>query len=85
MTFSFTNFGKKGRDWCRKKGFNRVAEHLGVVGTKFGFNVASTEGRKLVDGYLADTYDEVYVVYAEFISMGKQVPVVQAASSHSAH
>ncbi len=77
VAFSFTNFGKKGRDWCRKKGFKRVAEHLGIVGTKFGFNVASTEGRKQVDGYLDNTYDEVYVIYAEFISMGKQVPVVR--------
>ncbi len=77
VVFSFTNFGKKGRDWCRKKSFDRVSEHLGIVGTKFGFNVASTEGRKLVDGYLDNTYDEVYVVYAEFISMGRQVPIVR--------
>jgi F-type H+-transporting ATPase subunit gamma len=77
VVFSFTNFGKKGRDWCRKKGFDRISEHLGIVGTKFGFNVASTEGRKLVDGYLDDVYDEVYVVYAEFISMGRQEPVVR--------
>ena len=77
VTFSFTNFGKKGRDWCRKNSFDRVSEHLGIVGTKFGFNVASTEGRKLVDGYLNNTYDEVHVVYAEFISMGKQVPVIR--------
>jgi F-type H+-transporting ATPase subunit gamma len=77
VVFSFTNFGKKGRDWCRKQGFDRISEHLGIVGTKFGFNVASTEGRKLVDGYLDDVYDEVYVVYAEFISMGRQEPVVR--------
>ena len=77
IVFSFTNFGKKGRDWCRKNSLDRVSEHLGIVGTKFGFNVASTEGRKLVDGYLDNTYDEVYVVYAEFISMGRQVPVVR--------
>ena len=77
VAFSFTNFGKNGRNWCRKNGFEITDEHLGIVGTKFGFNVASTEGRKLVDGYLDNTYDEVYVVYAEFISMGRQVPVVR--------
>lgn len=77
VAFSFTNFGKNGRNWCRKNGFEIAGEHLGIVGTKFGFNVASTEGRKLVDGYLDSTYDEVYVVYAEFISMGRQVPVVR--------
>jgi F-type H+-transporting ATPase subunit gamma len=36
--------------------------------------VASNAGRKLVEGYLNGDYDEVYVVYAEFISMGRQVP-----------
>jgi F-type H+-transporting ATPase subunit gamma len=77
VTFSFTNFGKRGRDWCRNNGQERASEHLGVVGTKIGFNVASTEGRKLVDAFLEDTYDEVYVVYAEFVSMGKQLPIAK--------
>jgi len=77
VSFSFTNFGKKGRDWVRNNELEKVSEHLGVVGSKIGFNVASTEGRKLVDAFLDDTYDEVYVVYAEFISMGKQLPVIK--------
>ena len=77
VSFSFANFGKKGRDWCRNNGLERVSEHLGIVGTKIGFNVASTEGRKLVDAFLDDTYDEVYIIYSEFISMGKQLPVVK--------
>ena len=77
ISFSFTNFGKKGRDWCRNKGLDRVSEHLGIVGSKIGFNVASTEGRKLVDAFLEDTYDEVYIVYSEFVSMARQVPVLK--------
>ncbi len=77
VSFSFTNFGKKGRDWCRNKKLERVSEHLGIVGSKIGFNVASTEGRKLVDAFLDDTYDEVYIIYSEFISMGRQVPVIK--------
>jgi len=74
MAISFTNFGKKGRDWCRKKKITIVDEHIGVVGTNFGFNVAANTGRKLVEGYLNGDYDEVYVVYSEFLSMGRQVP-----------
>ena len=77
VSFSFTNFGKKGRDWCRNNGQDRVSEHLGIVGSKIGFNVASTEGRTLVEAFLSDTYDEVYVVYAEFVSMARQVPVLK--------
>lgn len=77
VSFSFTNFGKKGRDWCRNSDQDRVSEHLGIVGSQIGFNVASTEGRKLVEAFLSDTYDEVYVVYAEFVSMARQVPVLK--------
>jgi F-type H+-transporting ATPase subunit gamma len=75
--YSFTCFGKKGRDWCRKNKHTIVEEHLGVVGTKFGFSVASTTGKKLVDGFLDGQFDEVYIVYSEFVSMAKQLPVVQ--------
>jgi F-type H+-transporting ATPase subunit gamma len=77
VSFSITNFGKKGRDFCRKEGLDRVAEHLGVVGATFDFSVASTAGKKLVDGFLGGDYDEVYVIFSEFLGMAKQVPVAQ--------
>jgi F-type H+-transporting ATPase subunit gamma len=77
IEFSFTNFGRRGRDWCRKNDLAIDDEHLGVVGTNFSFNVSATAGRKLVDGYLKGDYDEVYVVYAEFVSMGRQVPTLK--------
>lgn len=74
---SFTNFGKKGFDWCRNN--NKIVEdkHLGIIGSKFGFNIASVAGRKMIDGFLDGSYDEVYVIYSEFLSMAKQVPTVK--------
>ena len=77
LAFSFTNFGKKGRDWCRNEKLQIDSELLGVVGTNFSFNVASTAGKTLVDAFLADTYDEVHIVYAQFASMARQLPVLQ--------
>ncbi len=74
---SVTNFGRRGRDWCRKENINIVDEHIGVVGTTFSFSVSATAGRKVVDGYLNGDYDEVYVIFSEFISMGRQVPTVK--------
>jgi F-type H+-transporting ATPase subunit gamma len=74
---SFTNFGRRGRDWSRKKKFDIIDEHIGIVGTTFSFNVSATAGRKLVDGYLNGDFDEVYVIFSEFISMGRQVPTVK--------
>jgi F-type H+-transporting ATPase subunit gamma len=77
IEFSFTNFGKKGRDWCRKEKLQIEKEYLGVVGGSFGFNIAMTAGKTLVDAFLDGTYDEVYLVYAEFASMAKQLPTLQ--------
>jgi F-type H+-transporting ATPase subunit gamma len=73
----FTNFGKKGRDWCRSSKLKREKEYLGVVGSSFGFNVAQNSGSDLIKGFLAGEWDEVYIVWANFVSMGKQSPVLQ--------
>jgi F-type H+-transporting ATPase subunit gamma len=77
IELSFTNFGKKGRDWCRKESLQIDTEYLGIVGASFGFNIAATTGKTLVDAFLESTYDEVYLVYAEFVSMARQLPVLQ--------
>jgi F-type H+-transporting ATPase subunit gamma len=77
IEFSFTNFGRRGRDWCRKEKFSIADEHIGVVGTNIGFGISATAGRKLVDGFLQGDYDEVYVIFAEFLSMARQVPTIK--------
>jgi len=74
---SFTNFGKKGRDRCRNNNFKIRKEYLNVVGGKFGFNVASTSGQELIDGFLDGSFDEVYIVYASFQGMAAQPPVIK--------
>lgn len=75
VSLSITNFGKKGRDWARKLRLDRTDEYLGIVGSRFGFDVAQNAGRKLIDGFLNAAYDEVHIIYAEFLNMGRQVPV----------
>ena len=75
VEFSITSFGKKGRDWARKEGLSISDEYLGIVGGKFGFNVASVSGRKLIDDFLSWEFDEAYIVYPEFLNMARQVPV----------
>lgn len=76
MEVSVTAFGKKGRDWCRTNKHPITQEHLGVVGTTFDFSVAANAGRNVVEQFLDGTYDEVHIIYAEFVSMSKQEPVV---------
>ena len=75
--FSFTHFGRKGLDWGRKNKCNIVNQHIGVVGADFSFNTALSAGRTLIDGFLDGQYDEVHVVFAEFLSMAKQLPVLK--------
>ncbi|MGE5258655.1 MAG: ATP synthase F1 subunit gamma [Hyphomicrobiales bacterium] len=75
--FSLTAFGRKGRNWARKSKAVLGDEHIGVMGTTIKFNEATAAGRKLVQGYLDGSYDEVYIVYAEFFSMAKQIPVLK--------
>ncbi len=74
---SFSNFGKKGRDWARKEGVTRVDEYLNVVGGKFGFNMASIAGQKLILGFLKGDYDEVHIVYSNFLNFANQPPVIK--------
>ncbi len=75
--FSFTAFGKKGRDWCRKNKFEIESEHIGVVGGRFGFNVASITGGQIIDDFVNGKYDEVYIVCSEFYTVARQLPVVK--------
>jgi len=77
IEFSFTNFGKKGRNWCRSNKLKIDSEQIGVVGSTFGYNVAVNNGRRMVESFLRGDYDEVYIVYAEFLSMAKQIPVLK--------
>lgn len=69
--------GKKGRDFFRRRRANIVDEVLGVVGARFGFNVAINAGRNLIDGFLEGQSDEVFMIFSEFVSMARQAPTVQ--------
>ncbi len=77
IEISFTNFGKKGRNWVRKAKIPIVNEYIGIVGGKFDFSIASTAGRILIESFLEGIFDEVYVIYSEFVSMARQSPVVK--------
>jgi F-type H+-transporting ATPase subunit gamma len=77
VTLSLTAFGKRGRDWARRKKMTIEDEYIDVVGNNVGFNVAANAGRKLVEGFLNKDYDEVHIIYSEFVSMGRQVPTLK--------
>jgi F-type H+-transporting ATPase subunit gamma len=73
----FICMGRKGRDYFRRRKQNIISEHIGVVGARFGFNVAVNAGRDVIDSFLAEETDEVHMLFSEFVSMAKQAPTVK--------
>jgi F-type H+-transporting ATPase subunit gamma len=69
--------GKKGRDFFRRRKAVISGEYLGVVGARFGFNVAVNAGRELIDEFLQGGTDEVHMIFSEFVSMARQAPTIQ--------
>jgi F-type H+-transporting ATPase subunit gamma len=76
INVTYTVFGKKGRDWCRKSKLPILDQHIGIIGTQFGFQVASKAGQSVIKQFEDKEVDEVYILYAKFVSMGHQVPAV---------
>jgi F-type H+-transporting ATPase subunit gamma len=68
--------GKKGRDYFRRRKYNITGEHLGIVGARFGFNVAINVGSGLIDSFLEGQADEIYMIFSRFVSMARQEPTL---------
>ena len=74
---SFICFGKRGRDWAKKAPVDIEDEYIGVVGGNVDFSVASSSGQKLINSFLEGAVDEVYLIYSEYQSVARQVPMVK--------
>ncbi|MDR2893592.1 MAG: F0F1 ATP synthase subunit gamma [Deltaproteobacteria bacterium] len=70
----FLCVGRKGRDAVGKAGFEVIPGGSGGL-ADFDFSLAARIGESVVKDFLEETTDEVLLVYAEFISMGRQVPI----------
>lgn len=76
MQVKFICVGKKGRDSVAKSGY----ETLMAFGDRMGsldYSLANKVGLEIIHGYESLTMDEVHLVYGEFKSMARQVPVCQ--------
>ncbi len=67
--------GRRGRDYFRRRDYNLVAEFL-AIGDEPIVSQAHGIARTLVELYEGNIVDEVNLVYTEFISTGRQQPVV---------
>ncbi|RUA09554.1 MAG: ATP synthase F1 subunit gamma [Fusobacteria bacterium] len=64
---SIIAIGKKGRDYCRKRDYDLKGEYIQLIPETM-FDKAKEISENIVDFYLEDIFDEVYVIYSKFIS-----------------
>ena len=76
MAVKFICVGKKGRDTVRKTEHETLMAFGDRMGN-FDFSLANTVALEAINGYQELKLDEVHLVYGEFVSMARQVPVVQ--------
>ncbi len=67
--------GKKGNDAAKKNDYEILKGYRDAM-SSFDFTLGAEVGNMVIDAYLACELDEVVLVYGEFVSMAKQVPVV---------
>ena len=75
LDYGLTLVGKKGRDYFRKRAYPISASHVGVYGS-VDIAYVNQMVKNLTDRYLADEIDEVYMIYARFVSIAKQEPAL---------
>ena len=66
--------GKKGRDAIRARDFDIAMALVGQMNT-LDFQMANQVGLDVMDAFLTGTLDEVIMIYGEFVSVARQIPV----------
>jgi len=72
---SLITVGRKGRDFFRRRGYNVVAEYI-RLGENIKVSQAQQIARFIIDKFSAAEFDEVYLVYSQFVNVLVQKPVV---------
>ncbi|MBT7601839.1 MAG: ATP synthase F1 subunit gamma [Anaerolineae bacterium] len=72
----YITVGKKGRDLIMRRGGNVTAEFSDLPAAP-SFADVSAIGHLAVDEFLKGDVDEVYLVYTDYVNMGKQIPVMK--------
>jgi len=75
VDIGLTAVGKRGRDYFKKRGYDLIESHINVYGS-VDISFVNQISRGMIDRYLTDEVDGVYMIYSRFISMGKQVPTL---------
>lgn len=72
---SLITVGRKSRDFFRRRGFNIAQQFIGLGDDNHG-GVARAIASFVTEKYSAEEYDEVYLIYSQFINALVQKPVL---------
>jgi len=75
VDIAVTAVGKRGRDYFKKRGYDLIGSHINAYGS-VDISFVNQISRGMIDRYLADEVDGVYMIYSRFLGMGKQLPTL---------
>jgi len=67
--------GRKSRDFFRRRGFNIAKQYVGL-GEDIKYGAVRDIASFVIDKYSTEEYDEVYLVYSQFINVLVQKPLL---------
>ena len=71
---SLISVGRKGRDYFRKKA-NIIAQRVDVL-SKFDMTLAVSVADDVINPFIKEEYDELYLIYNQFVNVSVQRPTV---------
>jgi len=75
VDIAVTAVGKRGRDYFKKRGYDLIGSHVNAY-RSVDISFVNQISRGMIDRYLADEVDGVYMIYSRFLGMGKQLPTL---------
>ena len=71
---SLINVGRKGRDYFRKKA-NVIAQKVDIL-SKFDMTLAVSIADEVINPFIKEEYDELYLIYNQFMNVSVQKPTI---------
>ena len=75
VDIALTTVGKRGRDYFKKRKYDMIESHINAYG-KVDISFVNQISRGMIDRYLSDEVDGVYMIYSRFLGMAKQLPTL---------
>jgi F-type H+-transporting ATPase subunit gamma len=75
VEFNLITIGRKSRDFFQRRGYKIAKQYVGL-GEEVRYATAKDIASFIIEKYSAEEYDEVYLIYSQFINVLVQKPVM---------